>query len=316
MHHTPSVCSFARVNRQKGSPGCITDAFGKMMILHHALDIQVFKDCLVKLPHQVQTRFVKEIQSLSLDLQMLLRQQNNGLSPAGASLVRSARNLTLRGLNSALGLTKQLRIFDYFTSRKSGKILNPNINASDISGFREPAGLILFDGEDDEPSIGFALDRAGLDRAFNRAAQADSATTNLRQIQLIAFQPEAGLGIAEGTEECLAFESWKAWCSPMLDTLKEGIKGLPQPLQRVLKHLAVDICYIFAHLLDCGKLKGLFVVVNRSLIDLPGIMAFLKPGVVKLTTDVQALRASGLKLRVHSDFELIRLHLEVVLDNR
>ena len=313
-YHPASIRSFARVDDQKRSPGCITDAFGKVMILHQAFDVEVFKRGLVKLSDKVQARFVKEIQSLPFDFQVLPGKQDNSFLSSIAAFL-PARNLTLRGLQAALGLTKQLWILNYLTSRKSGEVFNSNVNSGSLPGSRKPAGLIFFNREDNEPSIGFTFDCTGLDRAFNRTAQADPATTNLREVQLVAFQPEAGLGIAEGTEERLAFEAWETRCCTLFDSLKKSIKGLPQPLQRVLKHLAVDICHIFAHLLDCGKLKGLFVIVDRSAIDLPGITAFLKPGVVKFAANIECLRASGLKLRIHSDFELRRLHLKVISDN-
>ena len=48
-----------------------------MMILHQALDVEVFKREVVKLPKQIQTRLVEEIQPLPFDLLMLLGQQLN-----------------------------------------------------------------------------------------------------------------------------------------------------------------------------------------------------------------------------------------------
>src|SRR3982751_4076858 len=67
-HSPSSFFRFGREDQEECSPGCVTNAFGEMMILDHPANLQLFYRNVVELADQCQADFVQKVEPLPLDL--------------------------------------------------------------------------------------------------------------------------------------------------------------------------------------------------------------------------------------------------------
>jgi hypothetical protein len=78
------ACSLLFQNTEELSPSDIRDGFGKVMILEHALDVEVFDIEGVELMHQSVNHLVMEVQPGSLNSLVGFCQQDFRLGSAAA----------------------------------------------------------------------------------------------------------------------------------------------------------------------------------------------------------------------------------------
>ena len=114
-------------------------------------------------------------------------------------------------------------------------------------------------------------------------------------MQFVAFETETALRIDKRIKERLALESWVARFLTCLDAAKEVVERLLRSAQNVLKHLTVDGGNVRADGFDAGKLRRLGIVVERDVIDLIGVPALLKAGVIEFTASIERENAGLLK---------------------
>jgi hypothetical protein len=300
--------SLARQNRSELTPSGVTDALGEAVISDHPSHVQTFDGDYVELAHDVKRRLVVEVRALAGNLLMLLCQEFDRLAPAVASLIRTARYPTLRGLQFALRLAQKLRIFDNLTSREGGEILNPDINSNRIAGLWKESGLILLNGKDNVPPICFTFNRAGFNRSFDWTRKTNTTRADLGHVEFVAFQPKASFHLREGEtiEACLAFKSRIPWCFAVLHAAKEGVKGLAQFTQGILEYLGVDFANVLSNFFDLWKLNGLSVVIDRKPIHRVGVTALLKTSVVQFAATIKPSLKNGFNSLRRLDFELVR----------
>lgn len=315
LHHLPtSFCRFVRQDQKEGVPRRVTDRFGQMMILHQALDVEVFDRDSVKPTHEPERYLVPKILSLPPDFLMLFGEQRHGFAVTVTALVGAARGFAVCRLQAAFGLLQEARVLNGFPCRERGEVLQSDIQPDARASLRQVAALILFNGKDDVPAVRLALDHAGLDRPCDRTAQAHAARADFGQVQFVTFQPEARLRVAKGVIARLPLESWVACRLSRLNAAKEGLKGLLQAAQHILCHLAVDLCDIFAGRFNLRQLSALGVVVERNAIHPPSVTPFLQRAVVKLAANIQGLLTGRQKLRIRSQLIFIGFHAKSVLD--
>ena len=277
------------------------------MIPDHPSHVQIFDGNRVKASHDIERSLVVKVRALARDLLMLLRQQIGCFSSSLRSLLAPG-DFALSGLQLPFGLTQEFRILNYFARRERGEVLNSDINPNSVAGFWKESALVLFNCKDHIPTIHIALDRAGLDRPFNRTRQADATRTNFRQVKLVAFKSEPALRIGEGIVSRGGLESRIARRFSVPATPEERVKGLIHSAQRVLKNLAVNLAYVFTDLFDLRKLDGLRVIVDRKAVDLIGVAPFLQRRVVELAANIQCGRATGHELDVGLELVFVGLH--------
>jgi hypothetical protein len=260
-----------------------------VVILDQPFNIQILYGDLVKFLNQLKARFVKEILALIGNFQMFLCQQADCLATIRARLFFLA-DFALLNLQLAFCFAKIARIFYTRACRKGGKVFQANIDATCLSRFRNEARLIFFHSEDDKPTVNLSLDGAGLDFAFDFTRQTQTNRANFRKLEFVAFQFESRLRISEGVVSGFLLESGKAsFFVAFQASLKESIKSTTDPSQRVLKHLRMNHCNIFANEFDVRQLILLLLVVNRFSDDLIGINAFAQRGIVKFATTVKGV---------------------------
>jgi len=138
--------------------------------------------------------------------------------------------------------------------------------------------------------------------------------TDLREIKPVALDRKGALGLwkAKRIETVLALEARVASLLTLLEATKEGIKGLTQPAERILQNLGIDSSEVFPNRLDRWELNGLGMVVNRDLIDLPGIAPLLKSSIIKFSANIKPLLKDATKAWRGLEFELVRLHKAIL----
>lgn len=308
QHLTTSICSFARKDQKEGEPGYVGNCFGQVMVFHQASNIKRFHRNHIILTDDLKCGLVVEVCSFALHLLMATREKLSGFATAIGTFL-APRQFALRSLQLRLRRAKNARVVNYFTRTHRGEVFQSDINPNAVACLGEKARLILFDGEDDKPAIRLAFDRASLNLAFNRAAQANPATANFREMQLVAFQAKARLWVTKRIKSRLAFEARIAWRFSCFDTAKKRLESLVNPPQYVLCNLAVNLCDIFTSGLNLRQLCALIVVVNRNAVHSPRIPALLQCAVVQLAADVQSCLARSKKLRIHSQLVLVSFHV-------
>ncbi len=305
---TAGAFSLARKDRNELTPSGVTDALGEMMIFHHPAHVQVFDGDRIELSHDIERRLVVKVRTLALNLPMFLPKQFDRLTSAVTSLIRSARDCAPGRLQFSFGYAVVFRVLNYFTRAQRGKVLNADIDAKVVTGLRKESGLILFDGEDHRPAIRLTFNRAGLACSFHRTRKPDATRSYFGEMELVAFEPETALGIGERIVSRRGLESWIAWRLSIFHAAEEGVEGLINAAQSILKNLAVDLAYIFTDLFDLRKLDGLSVIVDRKPIDPIGVAPLLKRGVVEFAANIQRDAACRFKLRIGLQLIFVCLH--------
>jgi putative transposase len=305
---TTSIFRFVRQNRGELTPSRVANALGEMMVLNHSSHVQIFNGDRVKLLDEIERRLVMKVRALALNLLMLLRQQRDRFSPSLRSLF-AARDFALSRFQFAFGLTQEFRVLNCFASREIGEVFDPDINPDRLASFREESALVFFNRKDHVPTIGLALDHASLDRPLDWTGKVDTARTDLRQMEFVAFDPKAALRIGKGIIPGCGPESRVARRFPILHTPKESVEGFIHTSKSVLKDLTVYRADVFADFLDLRKLNGLSVVVDRNAIHPVSVASLLDRGVIQFAAKVKRCAACGFKVLVDLQLVLVRLHL-------
>lgn len=107
----------------------------------------------------------------------------------------------------------------------------------------------------------------------------------------------------------LALESRIARILARSYTTKEGVKRFSESSQCILQNLTVNRCHILAYLFDLRQLNSLCMIINRFMHTMVCIAAFLKSGVIQLSTHIKhAFKFTGYSLAGSPEFKSIRLH--------
>lgn len=282
-----SPASFFRFTfeyREESSPTSVRNAFGKMMILDHAFDIQFFSRDVVKLSDEFETRFVRQVQPLTLNFQVLFGQQARGLTAVVAAALLPT-HVSLRGLQPFFSLAQMLRVRNLLACRERGEVLNANVHADTRARLWDVAALVTFNAKADIPAVNLALECDRLNRAFNGAREAQVTTTDFRERQLVAREFPAALRKGERIITILVSEARIAGFLSGFDSAEETVKGFLHALQCVLQDLTVNRCDIGTLLLDFRQLVGLVVVVERDARHLVSVSPLLQRSVVEFAAD-------------------------------
>ena len=82
-----SVLCFVREDTQKLPPTSITNTTSKVMITNHILDTKVFNGYPTIILNQIISDLVSEVGTLPFDLEMILCQENDSLTPIVTALL-------------------------------------------------------------------------------------------------------------------------------------------------------------------------------------------------------------------------------------
>src|SRR5262249_21509784 len=229
IHHfntAPSFFRFVNSDQDELRPSGVRNALCKMVVSHQVFDLQVFEFDETEAIDQFFRFLEMMISSLPGNGLMFLRQQANRLLSPPAALV-TTRNPSLCLLQRRFRFSIVLGTLDQFVIGQMCERLDADINP-DRYIWREDHGLVFdfFDREDHIPAIGFALDRTGLDRSFDRTRQKHRDLADLRQMQPVCLliQLEAALLISERVVSRTRAKARKTRNLTFLDATKEMLK--------------------------------------------------------------------------------------------
>jgi len=314
-HHTASLFRFVRVDIEKRIPCCIRDTFSQMVILDHPGNVQILKGKSIELSNQVKRALVKEIVSLPRYFQMLLRQKLNSF-PAITAAKFLAGDSPVRGLESPLCRPQVLGILNRFSGGESGEVLDPQVNADRSPSLRQVAALVFFHRKHDNPAVHLPLDGAGLDSPCDGARETEADTPDLREMEFIAFEFEAALGIAERIVAPLSLETGEADLvggDSFPYPSEECVEGFGEATKRILGNLRIKRINVFSDEFESGKLILLLLVVDGDAVELPRITAFLQSGIIEFSAHIQRTLKGLRDALARPQLELIGFHSKSIL---
>lgn len=279
QHLAASVCSFARKDQKEGEPRHVRNRLCQMMILQHPGNAERLNRNHIILSNDLECGLVMEVGSFALHVLMMAREQLSSLAAAFRAFLAAAQS-ALRSLQLRFGLSEDARVVNLFARAHRGEGFDAHINADRLASLGDEARLILFDGKDNVPPVGLALDGASLNCSCNLAGEANTTTANLGEMQFVAFKSEARLRIGERIVAMFALKARIAGRLAFRAATEESVERLAHAAQYVLKDLAVNIADIRAHGFDVRKLRSLIVIVKRDVVNGIGVAPLLKAGIV------------------------------------
>lgn len=204
-----SVFSFAGKYRKELAPRNIGDGFTEMAILHHPLDIQILYNNSIKASNQLGCFFVVKVLASARNFSVSQCDFLTGFDSVITAALLSAQSALKLG-KCVTGFCKVAWILNTFAGAKRCKRLNANIYADLYAGFRQGFRLRNFTNQQSEPAIGSTGNSQLLNPSFNWTAQANAASPNAWNVQLIATQGTGTLLFNLLTERVVAVLSLEA----------------------------------------------------------------------------------------------------------
>lgn len=265
-----SSCSLLSKYLDKRSPGGISNALRQMLVLEHAVDVQVFDADASRVLSIRLGRLEEEVAPLALDLQMGLCHVARRFAPSLTALLASAESALLpseRSLALAIiprignGLSLGIRQEDFQAD------IQPNVRMGTwLAAFMGLFCLRWFADYERVPvSIGAQNKMAGLRHTSNGPVQLDlQQQTNLaRDTQMLAIfmQAEIFLMLAQlnAMPAIGGLEAGKAARDPLFFAGEMPSEGFIQPIS---EHL--DSCSRDALAPTSSKARGQFILEEKT----------------------------------------------------
>jgi len=240
---TASFCRFARQPREERRPRGICNAFGKTMIVQHAVDGQILNGNDTKSIDNGTACLVREV--VTPPRYPLMHAGNHFplLVPLWGALCQCAV-LALHLYQSLFFLAEKARVRNFFPSGQGGKGQESYVNAHLLGAFWQ-AKRFDFTGERGIPFPGTAfVDGERFDGPAHRAMVDHLDTANLREADpVIMGDGKARLREREGVIAALPLEAREPrFRSLLAHTAEEGLESQLYPLGHILQDLRMDVC--------------------------------------------------------------------------
>src|ERR1043166_4491198 len=177
-----SICFFVGKVCSKLRPCCISDAFGKAMIMHHAIDGQVFHGDHSTSIDELATFLMGKIATPISNTCMHLCHNQTALPPFRRAF-ECGRQLALGPFQIFLIGMQELRTGGTFARREGSETEQPYINPYSFARRWEGLCLHFTDNRHVPFVCGRMSDGAGFGRAFQGAMLDHAQRANLRQLQ-------------------------------------------------------------------------------------------------------------------------------------
>jgi hypothetical protein len=172
-------------------PGGVSNAFRQEVIFQHPCDAQVLENDHAETIDQLPAFLMREV--LTPVGYPLMDASNNHPTPRSFwSSLRLFAQAALRSLQVALIAPKEARVVYRLASRERGKLLKTDIYTN--SRFRHVGGLLtrFFDRKGNKSLAGTTMPKCdGFDSAFDGTVEVDRYLADLREDQLVFFEPRA-----------------------------------------------------------------------------------------------------------------------------
>jgi len=289
-----SFFRFAGQFAEKFRPTRIMNAFRKTMIMHQAVNVQVFHTDDPRGIDDLATFLMGEVVTSEGYSFMHTGYSLTMLAPLGCPLGKFAL-LALYFGKGLFFLAKEARVSNLICSRESGKRLESDIYPYLSREFRQLLRF-TFNGERGIPLASTALTyREGLDLALDRAMQHDLEMTDARSREFaLCIDLKPTLGIGEAVIAVLALETGK----PRLLGLffhpsEKGFHGQIKPYRHVLQHLGMDSGKGGTFCFQYRKGGLLLIKGKRETILFIGLLAFCQQMIIEPSALFQYLMEFG-----------------------
>ena len=285
-----SVFSFVGEACHELGPGCVHDALGNTMVVHHSIDCQVFHSNDLKVVDDAPAVLVGEV-----------------TTAVGDALMDSAHHLSaLLALDGALGLfgqtplspgqgllfpAEEARVLNGGPVAQGGEGGQSHVNAHH-SLFRRQRAWFPFAGKGRVPlARSRAADADGFGDSFQSAVKDYLDSTNLGQVELVPLQLAAAgcLGKGETIVAPGATEPGIAWLLSGPHPSEEGLQRQVNAEGHVLEHLAVDRLQGWPLCLQWDEALMLVVEGDAGAACFPGQLALFQQAVVEPAALFQCL---------------------------
>ncbi len=243
-----SFCRFACQLIEKSRPRGITDAFGKAMVMHHAINGQVFHTDETVGVDDTMTFLMREVLSTEGNPLMYPRYHVAMLAPLGRTLLKFAMS-ALYLCQCRFFRAKETGIGNLFTSGKRGKGFQTYVNTDLLSVLRQTLRFAL-NRKADVPFAGTtSVNGTRLDLALDGAMIDHLDAPDLRENDTIimgsaplARRQDTKTTLREG-ETIIAITPAKAGITGVLtglDSAKERLHGEVNPHSNILQDLRMN----------------------------------------------------------------------------
>ena len=294
-YHTTGTFRLVREELQESRPCCVSDALGKAMVMHHAVDVYILNRNQAEAVDDAATVLVREVVALISDAFMDACHDLAALGPFRRTL-RLFRHPTLCPGKRPFFFAEETRVINGFASRQSSKSMQANVN-TDLGIGRFQFGNLALAGQGDVPlAAGGALNAASLRRALKRTMQDDRHDAHFRQIQLIAIQlaAVAVLRVAERIVAVAAPKPGIPWRLTDLDAPKECLESEVDTHGDILQDLRMRHGQGRTLFLDFRQLGMLVVQTDALLPFFPRHLALFEQVIVEPAAFIQRLTQDGL----------------------
>lgn len=301
-----SIRSFVGEYQEEGRPRNVRNRLCKVMVLDQSLDVQVFDGDVIETINQILRRLVVKIFATTRDFQVSERDFLARLRTVLTAALLAAQS-PLKFRQILAGVVQVARILNRLAVAQSGKRLDTNVNADALAGLGQWFRLSNLANEQREPSISAARD-AQLDAtAFNRATQANPASPDTRNGQLVAPQRAGALRfilLAEGVVAVAPFEARKACLST---ALRASLEERLECLINALKCIALNRAQVSFHVGQAtriGQMPGLLNIIDRVAGHSITLNPLLKGSIVNLARVFKFALASLNEIRIGANLKL------------
>ncbi len=281
----PSLFRFGSKFVEELRPGGVMNAFGKTVIMGHAVDTQVFHANDPEAVYDVPAFLVREVVAPEADTLMYPRHGLAVFAPFGGAFGKLAM-LALDFGKRLLFFAKEAWVGNHFPCREGRKGLETHINPYLLRVRRQAFGLTL-DREASIPFAGTALvNGERLDLAAYRAMvdHLDAAYFGETHAVIVG-DGKARLRKGEGVIAAFALKAGIAWVLCMLThPAKECFESEIDTDRNMLQDLRMHLRERRAFLLQYRKRVDLPIAGERLPILLPSSTPFLKQVIIEPTT--------------------------------
>jgi len=286
-----SVRSFGDKSVAQIAPTLIQDAFAEVWVTNQVDDLQIFECDQIVVSCVGMGHFVEQVLALISDVFMQTLDPQQRLAAILTALHGTLQS-ALSQTQLALGSPIMFRRFNALSSVVGEQVLDVQIDAYLLSGWRECDRIGQFAAKANVPFARCASNTRRLDGSLNRTMPAHSHATHSGDFQPPTIQPEA-IAVyfeAKTVEVLIPLEAWITRCFSRFDTAEECLERFIAIGSCHLQNVAVNVlehakgCFVALHQ------PKLFVQTDTAPLKFPSVLSLRHTHIVPVASRIQAQR--------------------------
>jgi len=287
-----SVLSFERKKRCKLSPGCISNALSKAMVVNHAVDTQILNSYNAEAVDNASAILVSKVYPSVRNTLMDIRNHPSPFSSSRSAL-RFFGQSSLSFSQCLLITSEEAGVSNGLSSGQGSKVGQPDINAHGLTGFWKRL-VFHFTSKSYKPLAGAgASNTASLNLAFNGTMDDSLHGANFRQSDTIGIDRISPLGIGKAIIPTCSTKAGIARGLTGFHSPEESLEGKVNPHSHILQYLTMNSCKRRTSLLQHRKGIDLVIHGKRLFSFFPSGLSLLQKMVVKPATLIQSVLHSN-----------------------